>query len=111
MTKFPGGGLEKGEGIEACLQREFMEELGIEVQLEKLFYVNEFLQISAFNPEDQLISIYYLVTSSMIDRIDERDELKKWEDDQIFEWVEIEKIEPEKFTFPIDKIVAGLLKN
>ena len=27
FTKFPGGGLEWGEGIEACLKREFIEDL------------------------------------------------------------------------------------
>ena len=27
FTKFPGGGLEWGEGIQSCLEREFMEEL------------------------------------------------------------------------------------
>ena len=27
FTKFPGGGLEWGEGAIACLEREFMEEL------------------------------------------------------------------------------------
>ncbi len=29
ITKFPGGGLEFGEGIIDCLKREFKEELGI----------------------------------------------------------------------------------
>jgi 8-oxo-dGTP pyrophosphatase MutT (NUDIX family) len=29
ITKFPGGGLEFGEGTRDCLQREFMEEMNI----------------------------------------------------------------------------------
>ena len=28
-TKFPGGGLELGEGTRDCLKREFMEEMGL----------------------------------------------------------------------------------
>lgn len=31
MTKFPGGGLIKGEGTIDCLKRECMEELGQEI--------------------------------------------------------------------------------
>ena len=49
MLKFPGGGLEKGEGIEDCLIREFDEELKIIIEVEEFFYVNEFFQESVFN--------------------------------------------------------------
>lgn len=33
--EFPGGKLEPGETIEACIKREIMEELGIEIEVEK----------------------------------------------------------------------------
>ena len=33
VTKFPGGGLEFGEGIEDGLKREFIEELSLEVSV------------------------------------------------------------------------------
>lgn len=107
MTKFPGGGLERGEGIADCLIREFQEELSIQIETADIFYVNDFLQISAFNPKDQLISFYYLVTTSEIEKIDESSELDEFaDDDQIFEWVNIRDLNPEDFTFPIDKIVS-----
>src|SRR5215203_25897 len=32
-TKFPGGGLEFGEGTRDCLQREFMEEMNLKVEV------------------------------------------------------------------------------
>nr|MCU0376467.1 NUDIX domain-containing protein [Chitinophagaceae bacterium] len=32
-TKFPGGGLEFGEGTRDCLVREFQEELGLKVEV------------------------------------------------------------------------------
>ena len=62
MTKFPGGGLEFGEGIAECLIREFKEELNIRISIKTLFYVNDFYQVSSFNKNEQLVSIYYLVS-------------------------------------------------
>ncbi len=38
----PGGHLEYGEGIEECMKREVLEELGIEPKLGKLLYINNF---------------------------------------------------------------------
>jgi 8-oxo-dGTP pyrophosphatase MutT (NUDIX family) len=32
-TKFPGGGLEFGEGTRECLAREFMEEMNLKVEV------------------------------------------------------------------------------
>ena len=111
MTKFPGGGLEFGEGVAEGLQREFMEELGIEIELADLFYINDFLQISAFDPKDQLLSIYYRVRPanglSLPDKPEAADvEMRK---KLSFFWVALNEITPEKFSFPVDKVVAGLL--
>src|SRR5260221_8134640 len=58
-TKFPGGGLEFGEGTRDCLKREFKEELDLEVKITDHIYTTDFFQMSAFNPEHQIISIYY----------------------------------------------------
>ncbi|MFZ9661687.1 MAG: NUDIX domain-containing protein, partial [Chitinophagaceae bacterium] len=58
-TKFPGGGLEFGEGTRECLKREFMEEMGLQVEIGAHIYTTDFFQISAFNPGHQIISIYY----------------------------------------------------
>jgi 8-oxo-dGTP pyrophosphatase MutT (NUDIX family) len=55
-TKFPGGGLEFGEGTRECLQREFMEEMGLQVRVGDHLYTTDFFQMSAFNPEHQIIS-------------------------------------------------------
>jgi 8-oxo-dGTP diphosphatase len=40
----PGGGLQYGETMQACLKREWMEETGLEVKAERFLFVNEFLQ-------------------------------------------------------------------
>src|SRR5689334_8908620 len=62
MTKFPGGGLEFGEGTIDCLKRECLEELGYEVEVKEHFYTTDFFQQSAFNREQQVISIYYFIS-------------------------------------------------
>ena len=58
-TKFPGGGLEFGEGTRDCLKRELKEELGIEAAIGDHVYTTDYFQMSAFRPDDQIISIYY----------------------------------------------------
>src|SRR5436305_10495571 len=60
-TKFPGGGLEFGEGTRDCLKREFLEEMQLNVKVTDHIYTTDFFQMSAFNPEHQIISIYYRV--------------------------------------------------
>src|SRR5215470_10651611 len=62
-TKFPGGGLELGEGTRDCLKREFKEEMHLEVQIGEHLYTTDFYQQSAFNLTQQIISIYYLVNA------------------------------------------------
>src|ERR1700712_647975 len=58
-TKFPGGGLEIGEGTRDCLKREFMEEMNLEVAVGDHIYTTDFFQRSAFNHAHQILSIYY----------------------------------------------------
>lgn len=110
MTKFPGGGLELNEGIADGLKREFEEELDVQVHLEELFYINDFLQVSQFSPEEQLLSIYYKV--KLIEgAIAIADEPFCFEGDepQCFRWVSLSEIKPHDFTFPIDRVVVSKL--
>src|SRR4249919_4119639 len=60
-TKFPGGGLEFGEGTRDCLKREFMEEMNLLVEIGNHIYTTDFYQMSAFNKDHQIVSIYYFV--------------------------------------------------
>jgi ADP-ribose pyrophosphatase YjhB (NUDIX family) len=107
MTKFVGGGLEFGEGIADCLKREFKEEMGVDIEIKELFYINDFLQVSAFNLKDQLISIYYYVTTSNWQQINHciNHPINK----QSFKWVSLEKLSSKDVTFPIDKVVVEKL--
>ena len=61
ITKFIGGGLEYGEGLIDCLKREFIEELGIEIEILRHFYTTDFFVESLSNKNQQIISIYYLI--------------------------------------------------
>lgn len=110
MSKFPGGGLEKGEGLELCLKREFIEELGIDIEVKSLFYVNEFLQMSVFDKTQELISFYYWVETNELSKIKigTQEEIKN-PGDQIFRWVEMEDLVASEFTFPIDRVVVERL--
>lgn len=64
IIKFPGGGLEYGEGTINCLKRELMEELEVEVDTITHYYTTDFFQKSAWD-DRQIISIYYLVDFTM----------------------------------------------
>jgi len=63
FTKFPGGGMEFGEGALECLKREFFEETGISIEIIKHVYTCNFFVQGRLNPEEQVIGIYYLVKS------------------------------------------------
>src|ERR1700747_1995916 len=60
-TKFPGGGLEFGEGTRECLKREFKEEMDLAVEVPEHLYTPDFFIRSAWNPGQQMLSIYYFV--------------------------------------------------
>lgn len=114
FTKFPGGGLEYGEGIKECLKREFKEELHIDVEVGELIYLTDFFQQSAFNPDDQIISVYYSVSTKEIDKIPTSEVLfdfKNADEIESFRWRPISEITKEEVTFPIDKKVVGLISK
>lgn len=116
FTKFPGGGLEFGEGIIDGLRREWMEETGLEFTNPSLFYINDFLQISAFKQDDQIISIYYLIDCSDLIQLELKKNVFEFETETegeiIFRWVPLSGNSlPDQLTFPIDLVVAQKLRD
>jgi 8-oxo-dGTP diphosphatase len=121
-TKFCGGGLEKGEGTIDCLKREFIEEMNLKVEVSDHLYTTDFYQMSAFNPEHQVICIYYYVraleaiTAPIRTAPFEFDEaqLKIYEatgETETFRFINWEDFSEASVTLPIDKVVAGLIKK
>ncbi|MCG8582346.1 MAG: NUDIX hydrolase [Bacteroidales bacterium] len=114
MTKFPGGGLEFGEGTIDCLKREFMEELDLNIEVESHFYTTDYYQPAISFENMQLISIYYKIYANSDMEIKTTiitNDIPEVDGAQSFRWVAINKINPDDFTFPIDKKVAELLKT
>jgi ADP-ribose pyrophosphatase YjhB (NUDIX family) len=107
FTKFPGGGLEFGEGIKDALIREFHEEMNLHVKIQELFYFNEHFQISAFHNKHQLISFYYFVKVDDLSLIGNEKYLVPLEEDgEKQRWASIDNELFSSLTFPIDKLVA-----
>lgn len=120
ITKLPGGGLEIGEGTRDCLQREFLEETGIEVEVQEHIYTTDFFQISAFNNKDQIISIYYKVKAEQHINISTQPTPFHFSPEQVadpngesevFRWLAWDSLTEESVTLPIDKVVIRLLKQ
>lgn len=115
ITKFPGGGLEFGEGAIEAIKREMMEETATEVEVVGHFYTTDFFQVSAFNPKAQVISIYYIIKAitSLKTKVSDKafDFPERAEGAISFRWIALEMISEDHFTFPIDKKVARMLKE
>jgi ADP-ribose pyrophosphatase YjhB (NUDIX family) len=116
MTKFPGGGLEFGEGTIDGLKREFIEECnGQEIKKITHFYTTDFFQKALFYENKQLISIYYMaeLANPIKFRISKKpfDFQENKNENQSFRWIKINNLNEAEITFPIDKFVAGKLKQ
>lgn len=121
-TKFPGGGMELGEGTRDCLKREFKEEMNLEVLIGDHIYTTDYFQMSAFHPADQIISIYYFVKALEPITAPLRNKEFDFDEDQMaiykekteietFRFIDWDTFSAESVTLPIDKIVAGMLKE
>jgi 8-oxo-dGTP diphosphatase len=114
-TKFPGGGLELGEGLKDGLIREFKEETGIDIRVKEHFYTTDFFQPSFFDTESQIISVYYLCESDECHKVKISSrkfdfEIIAGEEAESFRWIDIPDLERETdLTLPIDTIVVAKL--
>jgi len=112
FTKFPGGGLELGEGLVDALKREFMEECNAEIEVVSHFYTTDFYEKSSFN-ESQVISIYYLVKESRPLSVCIKTKVFDFDinSNQSFRWVKINDLHENDVTFKTDQVVVNLLKK
>ncbi|MEN9742552.1 MAG: hypothetical protein RLZZ65_357 [Bacteroidota bacterium] len=112
FTKFPGGGVEKGEGIQEALYRELQEELDLKIKQASFFYFNDFHQASAFD-QSSLVAFYYRIDVKKADiplnfaayeiPFEQEQELNRWK--------AIAQLQKDELTFPIDQIVLEKLQE
>lgn len=105
ITKFPGGGMEFGEGPHECVLREFREETGQEVSVVNHFYTTDFYIHSEINPEFQVVAIYYKVSCKTLSEI----EVNTEKDKLTLRWVSLSSLGENDVTFESDKAVVRLL--
>lgn len=118
ITKFPGGGLELGEGAKDCLQREFKEELNLDITVENHIYTTDYFQKSWFKSGQQFFGIYYKVASTQAIQIQsheipfdfsEEELIKGKSDHECFRWIAIAQLTEDTVSLPTDKIVVKQL--
>lgn len=121
-TKFPGGGLEFGEGTRDCLRREFLEEMNLKVDVGEHLYTTDYFQMSAFRPDHQIISIYYMVkpleeiavrlSTSAFDFDENQMAVYNLHNEtESFRFIHWNELSEESVTLPIDKIVVKMVKE
>jgi len=112
-AKFPGGGLEFGEGPKDAVIREFREELGADVTVAAHLYTTDFYLPSAFSPSDQIISIYYRV--AVPDEVElpfhlpPPSDAEVMQEAQVFRWHPLRELDGKLLTLPADAVVAQIL--
>lgn len=104
VKKFPGGGLEFGEGTRDCLKREFKEELNLDIRVGEHFYTQDFFLQSGLDPNEQILMIYYRVELTDISQLHiEETAIKK------LIWIDLDQLSEDDLSLPTDKKVTRML--
>ena len=123
VLKFPGGGVDFGEGPEEALVREFREELDQTVQnLGHVYTTGHFVPSLRAPDSEQLVSIYYAAALPSPEAAAPLDGSPKTlhaphdhrapESDQehrnriVFRWLPLKGLDPNRFALPVDRYVA-----
>lgn len=123
FTKFPGGGMELGEGTRDCLKREFKEETGLDVTIGDHIYTTDYFQQSAFNAIDQIVSIYYYASADDVDALkvlpikqtpfefEPHHVADPQGQSEVLRWIDWNDFNVDAVSLPIDKIVVQILTS
>ena len=98
FSKFPGGGLEYGEGMLEGLKREFQEECRVAIEVLSHIYTTDFFVKSVFN-DQQVIAVYYWVKAGEIPQ-----EHFCETPQQRFRWVPVHQLQSHDLTFETDRV-------
>jgi 8-oxo-dGTP diphosphatase len=115
FTKFPGGGLEFGEGTRECLVREFKEELNLDIEVLEHLYTTDFFVPSAWNANQQIFSVYYFVRPISATSFPVLQEVQAL-DATLYETEKarlapLSQLTEAAVTLTIDKVVLGMLQK
>ena len=116
ITKFPGGGLEFGEGLKDCLVREIREEIDVQAVDLEHFYTTDFFQQSAFHSTPmQVVSVYYTF------RVADPGAIPVVQvpftgisgpgDQEVFRWLRIDGGCEGDLSLAIDRVVWAMVRN
>ncbi len=116
ITKFPGGGLEYGEGLKDCMIREIQEEIGVEACDVEHFYTTDFFQQSAFHSSPmQVVSVYYTFSVKEPNSISVVTEpfngVAGPGDQEVFRWLKLDGSKEEDLSLAIDRVVWRMLRG
>ena len=118
FIKFPGGGLEFGEGPQQCLIREMKEECGISVEILRYIYTSgDFIQ-SHFIPEAQVIGIYYHIAPVHLNDLQKivsgKESIQTFNNQNntiTHQWIPLQEMADDKLSFPMDKMAFAAFAN
>ena len=112
FRKFPGGGIEKNEGIIDALKREFQEELNTSILSYDFLFFNDYFQQSSFDSEVQVTSFYYIVSCTEIDKLGlTQYDLPLTMDGEYQKWISLATLKDSDLSFPIDQHALQCLKK
>ncbi|WP_149912571.1 NUDIX domain-containing protein [Sphingobacterium cavernae] len=115
FTKFPGGGLEYGEGLIDALKREFIEECNLKVDIVRHIYTTDFYEKSSFN-NSQIISVYYEVKALEDLNIDLKNSPFEFDNNiiadklEVFRLINLKDFTIDELTFKTDKKALEIFK-
>lgn len=116
ISKFPGGGLEYGEGLKDCLVREIREEMGLEANGLVHFYTTDFFQQSAFHSDPmQVVSVYYRFQVNALEQLPLGSpvvhEGAMQPGGEVFLWRDLSLAAETAVSLPIDRVVWRMLQQ
>lgn len=117
FTKFPGGGLEYGEGLIDALKREFLEECNLPIEIIRHIYTTDFYEKSSFN-NSQIISVYYevealekLSVNLKEKKFDFKNETPILEKEEAFRLIKTKSLNSNDLTFKTDQVAWNIFKS